>query len=33
MEENTAIGHFTVAKNLDFLPYCRYFNRRQGFII
>ena len=33
MVENTAIGHFTVAKNLDLLPYCGYFNRRQGFVI
>lgn len=33
MEENPAIGHFTVAKNLDLLPYCDYFNRRQGFVI
>jgi hypothetical protein len=32
-EENAAISHFTMAKNLDVLPYCGYFNRRQGFVI
>ena len=32
-EENTAIGHFTEAKNLDLLPYCGYFNCRQDFVI
>jgi hypothetical protein len=33
MEDNTGIGQFTVAKNLDLLPYCGYFNRRQDFVI
>jgi len=33
MEENPAIGHLTVAKNLDLLPSCDYFNRREGFVI
>ena len=33
MEEKTAIGHFTEAKNLDLLRYCDYFNRRQDFVI
>jgi hypothetical protein len=33
MEENAAISHFTMAKNLAVFALLRLFNRRQGFVI
>jgi hypothetical protein len=33
MEENAAISHFTMAKNLAVWFHCGHFNRRQGFVI